>query len=110
MYSASDYEVFTAFDMEYDYDTREVFDRYLRGEAALSHYLDMLNFQECVYPANYIKMRCLEHHDQPRICSFVKDELALTIDLRNVGTICVSGGVLHFDGHPIILAGAAESY
>ena len=218
MYSASDYEVFTAFDMEYDYDTREVFDRYLRGEAALSHYLDMLNFQECVYPANYIKMRCLENHDQPRICSFVKDELALTnytaflyflkgstllyagqefgndhapslfdkdvfprpagrdispllrklygikkevlscedyfwaqaddandiailerddnrtkklgvfsmkgkaanvkvafpdgtyIDRLNGGTVCVSGGVLHCDGHPIILAGAAESY
>ena len=77
MYSANDYEMFDAFDMEYDYDTREVFDRYLKGEITLSHYLDMINFQECVYPANYIKMRCLENHDQPRICSFVKDELAL---------------------------------
>lgn len=78
MYSATDYEMFEAFDMEYDYDTREVFDRYLKGEVALSHYLDMINFQECLYPANYIKMRCLENHDQPRICSFVKSELALT--------------------------------
>ena len=77
MYSANDYEMFTAFDMEYDYDIREVFDRYLRGEIALSHYVDMLNFQECLYPANHIKMRCLENHDQPRICSFVKDRAAL---------------------------------
>lgn len=77
LYSANDYEVFRAFDMEYDYDTREVFDRYLKGEIALSHYIDMLNFQECAYPDNYIKMRFLENHDQPRICSFVKDELAL---------------------------------
>lgn len=77
MYSASDYEIFEAFDMEYDYDVREVFDRYLKGDIALSHYLDMLNFQECLYPANYNKMRCLENHDQPRICSFVKDHAAL---------------------------------
>lgn len=77
MYSANDYEMFSAFDMEYEYDIREVFDKYLRGEIALSHYMDMLNFQECVYPSNYIKMRCLENHDQPRICSFIKDEAAL---------------------------------
>ena len=77
LYSANDYEMFTAFDMEYDYDIREVFDRYLKGEITLSHYVDMLNFQECLYPANHIKMRCLENHDQPRICSFVKDPAAL---------------------------------
>ncbi|MBQ5755309.1 MAG: alpha-amylase, partial [Oscillospiraceae bacterium] len=77
MYSANDYDMFAAFDMEYDYDIREIFDRYLKGEIALSHYIDMLNFQECLYPANYNKMRCLENHDQPRICSFVKDDLAL---------------------------------
>lgn len=77
LYSASDYEMFRAFDMEYDYDTREVFDRYLKGEITLSHYLDMLNFQECLYPENYIKMRCLENHDQPRIASFIRDEKVL---------------------------------
>jgi len=77
LYSANDYEMFRAFDMEYDYDIREVFDRYLKGECSLSNYIDMLNFQECAYPENYIKMRCLENHDQPRICSFVKDEKVL---------------------------------
>ncbi len=77
LYSANDYEMFRAFDMEYDYDIREVLDRYLKGECHLSNYIDVLNFQECLYPANYNKMRCLENHDQPRICSFVKDRLAL---------------------------------
>ena len=77
LYSASDYEMFRAFDMEYDYDIREVFDRYLKGECHLSNYMDVMNFQECLYPGNYNKMRCLENHDQPRICSFVKDPLAL---------------------------------
>lgn len=77
VYSALDTEAFAAFDMEYEYDVREVFDKYLRGEIALSHYLDMLNFQEGCYPANYNKLRFLENHDQPRICSFVRDERAL---------------------------------
>ena len=77
MYSANDYDMFQAFDMEYEYDVREVFDRYLKGETNLSNYIDVINFQECAYPANYIKMRCLENHDQPRICSFVKDGLSL---------------------------------
>ncbi len=77
VYSMLDYEAFSAFDMEYEYDIREIFDRYLRGEIALSHYLDMLNFQEGAYPANYNKLRFLENHDQPRICSFVRDERAL---------------------------------
>lgn len=77
LYSANDYEMFRAFDMEYDYDVREVFDRYLKGECNLSNYIDVINFQECLYPDNYNKMRCLENHDQPRICSFVKDPAAL---------------------------------
>ena len=78
LYSANDYDMFQAFDMEYEYDVREVFDRYLKGETNLSNYIDVINFQECAYPANYIKMRCLENHDQPRLCSFVKDRLSIT--------------------------------
>ena len=77
LYSANDYEMFRAFDMEYDYDIREVFDRYLNGECNLSNYIDVINFQECLYPDNYNKLRFLENHDQPRICSFIKDPLAL---------------------------------
>lgn len=73
IYTASDYELFDAFDMEYDYDIREVFDKYLKGKTSLSHYLDMFNYQEAIYPQNYDKMRCLENHDQPRICHYVKN-------------------------------------
>lgn len=77
MYSANDYEMFRAFDMEYDYDIREIFDRYMEGECHLSNYIDALNFQEFMYPEKHIKMRCLENHDQRRICSWVKDENCL---------------------------------
>ena len=75
--SELDYDMYEAFDMEYEYDIREAFDKYLQGRIVLSHYLDMLNFQEAIYPANYNKLRFLENHDQPRICSYVKDEQAL---------------------------------
>jgi len=77
LYCCNDYEMFRAFDMEYDYDIREVFDRYLKGQCNLSNYLDVINFQESLYPANYIKMRCLENHDNPRICHYVQDTVAL---------------------------------
>ena len=33
----------------------------------------MLNFQEAIYPANYNKLRFLENHDQPRICSVCEE-------------------------------------
>lgn len=69
-----DTELFEAFDLEYEYDIRTVFDKYLKGEAPLSQWTDLLEFQEAVYPANYNKMRFLENHDQPRIASFVQDE------------------------------------
>lgn len=75
--TATDAELFEAFDMEYVYDIREVFDHYLEGTAPLSHYIDMVNLQEAVYPNNYIKLRCLENHDMPRIASYVKDDRAL---------------------------------
>ena len=77
VYSALDYDAFSAFDMEYEYDVREAFDQYLAGKIVLSHYLDMVNFQEATYPANYNKLRFLENHDQPRIASFVRDEASL---------------------------------
>jgi glycosidase len=76
-YAGTDSEMFTAFDIEYDYDIRDVFDRYLREKAPLSLWLEALNLQEAAYPDNYIKMRCLENHDQPRIASLVRDEKAL---------------------------------
>ena len=76
-YAGSDSEMYRAFDMEYDYDIRGVFDNYLNKKAPLSGWLEALNFQETAYPDNYIKMRCLENHDQPRIASRVSDEKSL---------------------------------
>ncbi len=77
MYAAHDSELFEAFDMEYEYDIRTVFERVVRGAAPLSQWTDLLEFQEAAYPANCNKLRFLENHDQPRIASLVSDETAL---------------------------------
>ena len=74
IYSARDYDMYNAFDIEYDYDIRDAFENYLKGKVSLSNYISMLNFQEGTYPDNYNKLRFLENHDVPRICSYVKSE------------------------------------
>ncbi len=74
----SDSEGYAAFDLEYDYDIRELLDDYWAGKRPLHEWIDALNAQEAVYPKNYIKLRCLENHDQPRIASRVSDPLALS--------------------------------
>lgn len=78
-YSARDTEEFEAFDMEYQYDVWEAFERFIDGKGALSAWTDMLDFQEAVYPGNYNKLRFLENHDQPRI----RGRVASESDLEN---------------------------
>ena len=75
--AATDVEAFEAFDLEYDYDIRETLDAYWAGKGSLSTFVAMLNYQEGIYPNNYIKMRCAENHDQPRIASRYSDPAIL---------------------------------
>ena len=77
MYAARDVETYEAFDIEYEYDLRDAFDAHLDGKGSLSHWMDLLNFQEFAYPKNYNKLRYLENHDTERIASRVKDEVSL---------------------------------
>ncbi len=63
----SDSEVYAAFDLAYDYDIWPVFQQAVRGVLPVKRYLEILRFQEAIYPHNYVKMRCAENHDQLRI-------------------------------------------
>ncbi len=74
---ASDCELYSAFDMEYDYDIWETYDSYLNKTGSLSRYIERLCMQEVIYPDNYVKMHCLENHDRARIKSYVKDPACL---------------------------------
>ena len=74
----SDAEGYAAFDIEYGYEIRELLDDYWAGKRSLHEWVEALNLQECMYPANYIKLRCLENHDQPRIAGRISDPIALS--------------------------------
>jgi len=63
----SDGELYRAFDMLYDYDIWPIWQAAVTGAQPVARYLEMVRFQDGIYPANYVKMRCVENHDQPRI-------------------------------------------
>lgn len=77
MNNLSDSEIFQAFDLCYDYDVHKFFRGYLKGECALSKYAERVNMQEYIYPANYVKLRFLENHDQDRAKEIIAEEAAL---------------------------------
>lgn len=77
LWASSDSEIFQAFDMAYDYDIFGDFTKALTGEGTLTAYLDKVNGQESIYPANYVKLRCLENHDRARAAAIIPDERAL---------------------------------
>lgn len=77
LWASSDSELFQAFDMSYDYDIYGDYIRCFTGEGTLGAYLDKLNAQETVYPANYVKMHMLENHDQPRAAALIPDVQSL---------------------------------
>jgi glycosidase len=75
----SDAELYQAFDVSYDYDTFLYFKKYKSGEISFSQYLEKVRMQEYIYPANYVKMRFIENHDQAR----ARRWLAVKEDLYN---------------------------
>ena len=77
MVSHSDAESFQVFDVCYDYDIYDIYRNYLKGEVPLSEYARAVNQQEHIYPANYVKLRCLENHDRPRAFMAIPNEKAL---------------------------------
>lgn len=69
----SDSEVYQAFDLTYDYDIHDEWLACLKGEIDLADYAKMLAWQEVIYPANYIKLRFVENHDQLRAAALLPD-------------------------------------
>jgi Alpha amylase, catalytic domain/Bacterial Alpha amylase C-terminal domain len=63
----SDNELYRAFDLTYDHDLLPIWRAAVRGHVPVTRYLEMLRFQDSIYPANFVKLRFVENHDQPRI-------------------------------------------
>ncbi len=75
----SDSELYQAFDITYDYDVHAEYLGYMQGKLSLKEYISRVSFQEAIYPENYVKLRFLENHDQPRAKKLIPDEEALNI-------------------------------
>ncbi|WP_412988916.1 alpha-amylase family glycosyl hydrolase [Pediococcus siamensis] len=71
---SSDGEIYRAFDLAYDYDIDQDWHDYLNGKTSLATYVNVLNHQDLMYPANYIKMRNLENHDHERAHKIIANE------------------------------------
>lgn len=69
----SDNTMYSAFDMTYDYDIWNFYDGYLKGKVSAADYAEVLNFQDGIYPENYVKIRALENHDRDRVMNYVHD-------------------------------------
>lgn len=74
LFAISDSEIYSAFDMTYDYDIWPIFNLAVTGKLPVKRLLEMYRFQHAIYPQNYIKMHCVENHDQPRIRKIAADK------------------------------------
>lgn len=72
----SDSELYEVFDITYEYDIWPLFQKAVRGKLPIQQYLEMLHLQKGIYPHDFIKMRCVENHDNPRITAITKDEVS----------------------------------
>ena len=70
----SDSEIYQAFDISYDYDIEDARCGVISGKVPLSCYADAVNRQEYIYPDNFVKLRFLENHDQPRAAFLFPDD------------------------------------
>ncbi|MCT4397292.1 alpha-amylase [Pediococcus ethanolidurans] len=65
-WASTDSELYQAFDITYDYDISDEFHDYIDKKINDFQYAQALNHQDVEYPANYVKMRFLENHDNER--------------------------------------------
>ena len=69
----SDCELYDAFDITYDYDAWPIWRATVAGNVPVKRYLEMLRYQECMNPANFVKLRFVENHDETRIAKLARN-------------------------------------
>ena len=112
--AVSDGDLYRAFDMTYDYDIWPHIEEMFEDRRNFKTYLHMLNMQEAAYTDNYVKLRCFENHDQPRLASRVTSEealhnyLAMLYFLR--GTTLLYSGMEFAPRHQVSLFEKEDSF
>ncbi len=92
----SDPELYQAFDMTYPYDIWPIWQAAVKGDVPLERYLEMVEYQKGIYPEGFIKIRCVENHDNPRIMAFAGDEASAkawtAFEIFNQGAFLIYAG------------------
>lgn len=73
----SESEMYSVFDMSYDYDVRPLMEDYFSGKKPLSAFIEKISLQDGVFPKDYIKAHNLGNHDTTRIASLLKGDVSL---------------------------------
>lgn len=76
----SEAEMYSVFDMAYDYDVFPYLEDAISGKRPLKDYLEALNRQLEIYPHNYVKMKYVENHDMDRIMSLTNNNILKSIN------------------------------
>lgn len=70
----TDSEIYTAFDIAYDYDMQDIYYRLIKEKNCYpKDFVTRLFIQNNIYPSNAIKLRFLENHDNPRAAKIIPD-------------------------------------
>lgn len=59
----SDSELYTVFDILYDYDIQNIMVDYINRERDFNSFVESRKEQEVIYPVDYLKLRFLENHE-----------------------------------------------
>ncbi len=94
--TASDSELFEAFDVEYQYDLFSIWQAAVDGQVGVGRVLEMVRWQDGSWRPNEAKLRFVENHDQYRIMYFAPSRsqaLAWTAFMA-----CVPGPLMIYAG------------
>ncbi len=75
--AASDGELYTVFDLCYDYDIYRIQQQVQLGELPLERYAEAVNYQLSMMPDQKGRLRFLENHDRPRAAALLPSETVL---------------------------------
>jgi glycosidase len=96
LFAQSDTELYRVFDLTYDYDIWPIWQAAVQWKVPIERYLEILEFQKGIYPVNFIKMRCVENHDNPRIMALALDETSAkawtAFEIFNQGAFLIYAG------------------
>ena len=100
----SDGEMFQAFDICLNNQTRRIFESYIKNEVTLSAYTRVLENQDAWFPDNYCKLYYLENYFTPRLKTLIADSAVLRSWTAFV--YCLKGATLIYEGqecsYPIV--------